>query len=69
MSVPRLWGLAVAVGVIGVMLWSVLFVGVRQGWWLPTLGELQGQIVRAPSARYGSARPFRTYGGGPGFVK
>lgn len=65
----RIWSLVIIATLIGFVLWSMLLIGVIRGWWLPTLGAQQGQIIREPSARYGSARPFRTYGGGTGVGK
>ncbi len=65
----RIWALVIVVTLFGLALWSMLLVGTIRGWWLPTLGAQQGQMIREPSARYGSARPFRTYRGVTGFGK
>jgi|GEM_PF-6244139 len=65
----KIWALVIVVALLGFILWLMVFVGTIKGWWLPTLGAQQGQIIREPNARYGSVRPLRTYGGGPGFGK
>lgn len=65
----RIWALVIIVSLLGLAMWSAVLVGTMKGWWLPTLGAQQGQMIREPSARYGSVRPFRTYGGGTGVGK